>query len=547
MFAIALVLACVCSLCSCGGGGQTGGDGTSALRVGWTSEPDVLNPLTSNSTESLQVTSLVYEPLVGYSANLETACKLAESYAYSDDGMTVTYRLRHGVKWHDDEDFTAEDVVGTYNIVRDCEFSKASAYTGHLEKIYAQDDYTVVMEFSEPQAFNLAYAVPILPMHIWGGMSEEDIRLYADKAPIGTGPMRFVEWKQGDTVTLAGNADYYGEEPGPPGIVFTRYGNEDAMVQALTAGDLDIVAELGPSAWESMPELPDIRRVSLPGFSFHMVGINCSDSESSLGNPMLRDKTVRQALSCAMDRVQITEIALASHGLPGSSLLPPGLLGWHYDVPEPERMDGDIEKAKKLLEGAGYTETGGSGIREKDGQKMAFRMIAQESSPLDVQAAQMFQSMAREAGIELLLSIVDESAMAAAIFGGDAPDFDLFVWHRDSDCLDPSCLTGMLLTSQIGAANDVRYSNPEFDALYLQQIVEMDPVKRKELVGEMQKIFYGDAAYLIMWNQDKLQAYRTDRFAGWVETPGGVICNVTYDNYTNIKPLQAAERVSDER
>ena len=537
LLTISLAVVFAFSLYGCGGGSApANGDGGATLRVGWTSEPDVLNPLTAYSTESLQVTNLIYEPLIGYDAALQTEYKLAESYEYSDDDLTVTYHLRHGVKWHDGEDFTADDVVGTYSFISDYEFGEAAPYTEYLEDIYAPDDYTVVMKFSEPQAFNLAYAIPILPMHIWGDMDDEDINLFANDDPIGTGPMKFVEWKQGATVTLTRNDDYYGDEPGPSKIIFILYGNEDVMAQALKAGDIDIITELAPTVWEGLSGAPNVNAVSLPGFSFHMIGMNCYGDEASGGNPMLLDKTVRQALSYAMDRAQIVEIALAGHGTPGSSLLPQGLLGWHYDVPDSDLMDGNIEKAKQMLEDAGYVDVDGDGIREKDGQKMEFRLMAIESTSVDVRAAQLFKNMAEEIGVSITLSTMDENTMGDIIFD-DSPDYDMFVWGWDSDFLDPCYLLGVFLTDQIGNENDVYYSNPEFDELYSQQLIEMNPDKRKELVDEMQKIFYDDSPYLIMWYQDKLQAYRTDTFTGWVNTPGGVIYNVTYDNYINIQPV----------
>jgi peptide/nickel transport system substrate-binding protein len=129
--------------------------------------------------------------------------------------------------------------------------------------------------------------------------------------------------------------------------------------------------------------------------------------------------------------------------------------------------------------------------------------------------------------------------MGDAIFNVDAPDFDLFVWGWDSDYLDPSYLASIPLTDQIGNNNDVYYANPAYDELYDQQLVEMDEAARKEILGEMQRIFYEDAAYFVLWYQDKLQAYRTDTWTGFVDTPGGVIYNVTYDNYLNIRPANA--------
>jgi peptide/nickel transport system substrate-binding protein len=191
-----------------------------------------------------------------------------------------------------------------------------------------------------------------------------------------------------------------------------------------------------------------------------------------------------------------------------------------------------------MLEAAGYVDTNGDGIREKGGKDLAFRLIAIESTTVDVRAAQLFRDSAEKAGIKLTLTTMDENTMGGMIFNVDSPDFDLFVWGWDSDYADPGYLMGIPLTSQIGNNNDVYYSNPAYDELYSKQSIEMDVNKRKEIINEMQKMFYDDSAYLVLWNQDKLQAYRTDTWTGWVESPGGIIYNITFDNYINITPVE---------
>jgi peptide/nickel transport system substrate-binding protein len=534
---VALIIVLVFVLSSCGAPNVPIGSEKS-LRVGWTSEPDILNPISTYSTEALQIVNLIYEPLISYDTNLQLEFRLAESLEYSADGLTATYKLRQGVKWQDGEAFTSADVVGTYKIIKDNQIGQAAQYTEFLQDITAPDDNTVVMTFSKPQAFNLAYTIPILPMHIWGNMTAADIESFANDTPVGTGPMTFVEWQKGSSLTLQRNADYYGNAPGPAKIMFIQYGNEDILAQALKAGEVDIVTEVSPTVWEGLNGVENVKAVSLPSFSFHNVGINVSENPKSLGNPLLKDKVVRQALSYAMDRTQITEIALAGHGAPGATLIPNGMKEWQYQVPAAELMDNNIEKAQSMLEAAGYVDTNGDGIREKGGKDLAFRLIAIESTTVDVRAAQLFRDSAEKAGIKLTLTTMDENTMGGMIFNVDSPDFDLFVWGWDSDYADPGYLMGIPLTSQIGNNNDVYYSNPAYDELYSKQSIEMDVNKRKEIINEMQKMFYGDSAYLVLWNQDKLQAYRTDTWTGWVESPGGIIYNITFDNYINITPVE---------
>jgi len=126
--------------------------------------------------------------------------------------------------------------------------------------------------------------------------------------------------------------------------------------------------------------------------------------------------------------------------------------------------------------------------------------------------------------------------MGSTVYNIDAPDWDIFVWGWDSGVNDPSYMLGVPLTSQIGGNNDVFYSNPAYDDLYVQQASELDQAKRIELVKQMQKMFYEDTAYLVAVYQKKLQAYTNAGFAGWTQTPGGMIFNFTRDNYLKVKP-----------
>jgi peptide/nickel transport system substrate-binding protein len=506
--------------------------------VGWCSEPDTLNPLSSYSTESKQITNLVYEPLIGYGTDLQYVYKLAKSFEYSADGKSVTYHLQENVKWQDGEPFTSADVAFTYNLIKDTGLSEAAQFLENLESVETPDDLTVVMNFTAPQAFNCAPVILILPKHIWDGMSASDIEAYANDNPVGTGAFKFKEWTQGATVTLERNDNYYGKKPAASSIIYILYGNEDVLVQALKAGEVDVIPEVSPTVWESLKGEANIKAAALDSFSFHQIGINMDSSGKSLGNPMLLDKEVRRALNFVADRAKITDIALAGHGKPGSVLMPNGLKEWQYQVTDAEKMDGSIDQAKAILEAAGYKDTDGDGIREKDGKKMDFRIIANEATSVDVRAAQLFRDSAKEAGINLTLTTVDENTLGGIVYNKEAPDYDLYVWGWDSEYPDPSYLLGIALTNQVGINNELYYRNPEYDKLYSQQSMEMDKEKRKQIINAMQKMFYDDGGYIILWYQDKLQAYRTDKWTGWVECPGGLIYGVTYENYLNVEPLK---------
>lgn len=537
---IALLIVLIFLLASCGSPVDTGGtsSGESILRVGWSSEPDILNPITSYSTESMQATYLIYETLLGYGTDMETVYKLAESYEVSEDGKVFTYHLRENAYWQDGEKFTSADVVDSYTRIRDYQLGDASMYTEFLETITAPDDYTVVLEFSQPQAYNIAYVLLVLPEHIWGGMSPEEIEAFPNDNPIGLGAYKFVEWKHGSTLTLERNEDYYGEQPGADKIIFIVYANEDVEVQALKAGEIDILTEVSPTLWDSLKGEANIEAVSLTSFSFHYVGINSYTNPNSLGNKMLLDTRVRQAIGYALDREQMVNVALAGHGAVGASILPNAFHDWKYDFPADQQINNDKAKANQILDEAGYIDTDGDGIREKDGEPMKFRIFADEGMVVDVRAAQMVRDSVKEIGIELILTTMDENTMGGIVYNEAAPDFDMFVWGWDSDYPDPSYLLSMPLTEQIGTNNEVYYSNPEYDELYSLQGIQMNTAERKETINKLEKILYNDCSAQILWYQNKLQAYRTDKFTGWKNADGGVIFGITYENYLKVQPVK---------
>jgi peptide/nickel transport system substrate-binding protein len=272
----------------------------------------------------------------------------------------------------------------------------------------------------------------------------------------------------------------------------------------------------------------------MPSFSFHHIGINVSKNPKSGGNPLLLDKTVRQALSYSLDRSQLVQLALAGHGKPGSVLLPSAFGTWQEQIPQSDQLNADPDKAKALLDAAGYR-TGAGGIRVSPaGKPLSFRLIAIQATDVDVRAAQLFVSAAAAVGIKLTLQTLDETTLGNVVYNADSPNWDLFVWGWDSSTPDPDYLLGVPLTSQIGNNNDVYYSNPAYDSLYDQQATTPDPAARLPLVQQMQRMYYDDSAYLVMWYQSKLQAYRTDTWKGWVQAPGGMVFNFTRSNYLNV-------------
>jgi len=495
-----------------------------------------MNPLTTYSTEADEVLQLVYDKLLDYDAQLKAVPGLAESTDVSSDGSTVTYHLRPGVAWHDGQPFTADDVVFTFTLINGQGLSQYAQWLVEMIDATAQGD-TVVVRFKKPQAFDPGLAVPILPKHLWENKTAAEIQKFANDQPVGTGPFVFDSWKRGQSLTVKRNDAFWGTAPAASSVIWVLYQNEDVMAQGLQAGEVDILTEVPPTIWDGLAGAANVKPVSLPGFSFHHIGFNVSTNPKSGGNPLLLDRTIRQALSAAVDRNQLVQIALAGHGQPGSVLLPPAFGQWQLQIAADQQLNANPDKSKQLLDAAGYTDRNGDGVRESpDGKDLEFRLIAIESTTVDVRAAQLFRDAAKAVGIKLDLTTLDENTLGSTVYNAGAPDWDIFVWGWDSGVNDPDYLLGVPLTSQIGSNNDVYYSNKTYDRLYDKQAADLDESTRMATVHQMQQMYYEDSAYIVMWYQDKLQAYRTDTWTGWSDTPGGIVFNFTRGNYLDVRP-----------
>jgi peptide/nickel transport system substrate-binding protein len=510
------------------------GSSNGLLKVGWKSDIDTFNPFTTVTTEAIEVQSLIYDNLMHYGLDLKPEQGLASATAAA--GNAITYTLREGVTWHDGQAFTADDVVYTFDLIAKNELGINAQYLVDMVSVTSPDPKTVVVEFSRPQAFDPGLVIPIVPKHIWSAMSVDDISKFENATPVGTGPFTFGSWTKGQTASITRNDNWWGEKPAASGVSWTIYTNDDLQAQALKSGEIDIIPQVPPTIFTGLVGADNITTANLDSFSFHHIGLNVSADKNSKGNPLLLDKAVRQALSCALDREQIVQIAYAGLAVPAAGLLPPAFGDYYFKPSADQELNKNPDKANKLLDDAGYTEKDGDGIRKsKDGKLLQFRLIAISTTTVDVRTAQLFAESAKAVGIKLDVSTVDSDTMGSTVYNTDGPDWDIFVWGWDSGVNDPSYLLGICLSSQIGGNNDIFYADPEYDALYDQQAGELDRTKRVAIVQQMQAKFYDDCAYIIPVYLKKLQAYRSDAWSNLQETPGGIIFNFTRDNYLKAK------------
>ncbi len=506
------------------------------LHVGWNSPPDVMNPFTFTTTASNEILWLIYDTLMEYDINLKPVPGLAESETVSNGGRTFTYVLRPGATWHDGKPVTSADVKFTYEVTAKNNLGQAAWAVADLASVEAPNSRTVVINYNKPQAFDPSTLVAIVPQHILGHMTPKKIESFANPSPVGSGPFTFKEWITGQSVQVDRYEKWWGPLPAAASVIWVQFENSDVMVQSLVSGDIDIITEVPAVLWDGLKGKANVAPVSMESFSFHHIGFNVSTNPKSGGNPLILDKTVREALSYSLNRQQLVDLCLAGHGLPASVQLPKSFGQWQDVIPLDQQYDNNPTKGNSLLEAAGY-KMGPNGVRvDKRGKPLSFRLIAIQTTDEDVLAGQIFVKSAQKVGIELTLDTLDATTLGNIVYNAAAPNWDIFIWGWDSASPDPDYLLSVPLTSQIGSNNDVYYSNPEYNRLYAQQATTVDHGQRVALVHEIQKLFYDDAAYCIMWYQSKLQAYRTNTWKGWRETKGGIVYNFTRSNYLTVTP-----------
>jgi peptide/nickel transport system substrate-binding protein len=518
------------------------------FRIGLVNDIDSLNPFKALELPSYEVMNLQYNLLIEFSPeDLSPVPGIAESWESSEDGLTWTYHLRDDVTFHDGEPLTSEDVKFTFDTVRENPGAAGAFvdYVQQIESIKTPDDQTVVMTTKKPSVQMLSMYVPILPEHIWGDVADDELKAFANEPSIGTGPFQAVEWDRGQSVHLVKNESYFGPEPAIDEIYFQIYDNDDTMVQALKQGEVDYIFNPPIDLFLSLEGEQGIHTQSSDDPSFVELGMNSYEPtpeaielgapEKSLGHPALRDVRVRQAINWAVDEEAIVERVLRGEATPGSTLIPPNFSRWRLELQDSELMDFDLDRASDLLAEAGWEDTDGDGIVQKDGADLELRLFARSEENATVRAAEFIQGWLEQAGIRVTTEAMSDNKLTEETY---ATDFDLFIWGWGTDP-DPDSILSVLTCDQINNLSDSFWCNEEYDRLYELQKTQLDPAERAETVREMQRILYEETPYDILYYRTLTEAYRDDAFTGWTRQPEGTGSSLfAYgaSTYLNLRP-----------
>ena len=514
------------------------------VRIGWGGSPDSLNPGLGVLTEAYSIYELVYDSMYQLELDGTYSLELADDVQVSDDNTVWTYTIRDGITFHDGEPLTAEDIAFSYNLYQNQEdFPFLPVYTDYFESVEAPDEKTLVITLSEaiPNMESQLVFLYVLPEHIWSQV--ENPGEFENAEMIGSGPFKLVDYRQNEYVTLEAVKDHFLNPPKVDGAVFQTFDSQDALVQALRTGQVDMITEMPATAVVSLRNEPDIQVVSGPPFSPSVADIifnvtepeNCPPEDGVCsGHPALRDRQVRLALAHATDKQQIIDVVLLGLGSPGLTLIPDSM-GAFYDSAI-EDYAYDIDLANQILDDAGYLDSDGDGVRETpDGEPLVFRMNWANDSTNMPRMAEILSATWSQIGVKTEQAALDPDALTSVCC--PTFDYDVILWGWGSDP-DPAFLLSVMTTDEIPTGtSESGYSNPEYDALYAEQATEMDQARRVEIIHQMQEIAHHDLPYIIPYYDQAVQAFRTDRFSGWI-TDAGKIALEDPTSLTVIEPVQ---------
>jgi peptide/nickel transport system substrate-binding protein len=526
-------------------GAQDDGDKV-VLTVGVTSNAyDTLNPLVGYSVLDYDVWIPQYDTVTRKAADdFAVIPGLAESWEGSDDGLTYTYTLREGLQWSDGEPLTADDVVFTINRSREEAWQNFSAYTANLTA-KAIDERTVEVRTSvpDPKLPSLGDTY-ILPEHIWGKLSPAEITKYPGEDGVGSGPFVLDEFKRGQYVRMTANESYWEGKRPIDEIIFRIFNNPDAMVAALERGEIDAAHNVPAQAFRRVEATEGIVAVEGNQGGFDEIAIN-GGSGLQKPHPALLDRDVRVAIAHAIDKQTLLDQVYEGIGSVAYTVSPSPDPVWIPEIPEAERFDFDLAKANQILDEAGYEDTDGDGVREMPGggDPLRFSYYVRSNSEVAPPVAEYVSGWLEDIGVDIEQKFVDSNQLGPVIGKGE---YDMFHWSW-TPYVDPDQQLSYFQCDQIATAddptlynNDANWCDPEYDRLYKEQSVELDKQKRVELVHQMLRLFHDTAFYQVFALTPDLQAYRTDRFAGWLRQPaevGPVIFSNTTPTYFNLTPL----------
>jgi peptide/nickel transport system substrate-binding protein len=477
---------------------QTGGTAV----IGMSADFQAFNPVVNTHlTTDDVIKHMLFTPLIQYDEKLQPTPYLAERWQLSDS--SVTFTLRSDVRWHDGQPVTAEDVKFTFDLAKDTTAGSllGAAYLNMVESATVVDPRTIRFDFVAPHAQALdGFWWPPLPRHLLQGVSPAELAQHPyNRNPVGSGPFTFGEWRPNQSLTLNRNPQFPQALGGPPNlerVVFRIVPEATTMVTELLNGTADLIGYtlLPDQAQQVQAQSQGGQGAELrhnPSREFTFIAWNNN-------HELFRDPAVRRALTLAIDRPRIIEALLHGFAVPASGMIPP----WSPMYTDIGALPFDAAQAQQLLAQAGWRDTNGDKVLEKNGKPFRFTLLVNSANRSHQDMATVIQQQLAAVGVQMEVSTQEFQSMLQQY---KARNYEAVVanWLLDTFKVDPTPLFSCAQARIANSANRTGYCNPQADRLMEQGQRTTDAAQAKQTWEQFSRILQQDQPVsFLYWSED---------------------------------------------
>ena len=478
-------------------------------------EPDVLNPILGQDVYESRVDNFIFDYLiVRDNKTLEFVPKIAWRWEVSDDHLEYIFHLRKDVTWHDGSALTADDVLFSYDRIRDPKVNAAHLrnYYQDIKALEKLDAHTVKFTYARPyfRALEFIGGMPILPRHLYGS-ADNQLKIFSENSwvkqlvkdeaydfnaaainrhPVGSGPYVFKKWASGAAIVLEANPNYWDQQHTPEikRIYFKIVSNDTVALQMLKKGDLDY-AGLRPIQWVKQTQSEKFQkkfyRFQYSSLGYRYIGWNAK-------RPWFKDASVRKALSHLINQKEIVEKLEFNLGEAATGPFSPQVYGYDHSLPP---IEFNPPKAKQLLKAAGWEDHDGDGVLDKNGKPFRFTFLFPAGARFYERLGSIMKNNMARVGIDVTLSRIEWSVFLQKV---NQRDFDaVSLGWSGSFAPDPYQIWH---SSQIKEGhNFVSFQNAEADSLIEQVRVTFDQSERDLLLKRIHRIIYDEQPYTFLY------------------------------------------------
>ena len=498
------------------------------VRAAITGGEDTINPFSYISGfPGWNLLMLQYDSLMQLDAAGLPQPWLAESVTANDDLTEYTMTIVEGATWHDGQPLTVNDVKFTFDYFIANATGRFSRDLRGVETVEVSGNDLIVGLAAPNPAFDLVVLadIPILPQHIWEGIETPGDQILDISTNVGSGPFMMTDYQEEQSYRLLANPDYFRGAPAVDEVILVVFADDAGALAAIRSGEVDVIFErVSPEQISLLDEQDPLDIAQGPEFTTQMINFDVT-------KPPFDDLAVRQAMQLAIDSQDIVDTVYLGAATVGSP-------GWvHPDKPvynPAVTPQFDVAAATALLDGAGYADNDGDGVREFDGQPMAFEMLTNSSDSLRLRIAELVSGFLADVGIEVTVASVETATWEEAVWPGfdinNGRNYEMASWGWSAPIQANTIRIAELVNSDPGTGflNLTGFAHPDADTISSALLTEADPAAAATLIMDLQVLIAEQVPFMLLAYPDGAYVYNSEIYADWEFIAGqGIVSKVS--------------------